>query len=219
MVEAAGVEPEISVENAQLTDSGKASFSWNTMISKSSVQITYKDSPELQNFQTSPALAQHAEVLFYIYTSITCRKVSRAIIVGAGLSEVPMPATNELVWTLGIVFFLGASLIRLAKKPFHGQMPSFVGKLALDSGRISSQDHKPAGWKLAYRDEVSSAVFGTVHGLVATVEKFLRRFIRMTLRHSDTDCDLCSVRQASEVRNFCTEPLSDLFRLHRSGIP
>ena len=74
MVEAAGVEPEISVENDQLTDSGNASFSWNTMISKSSVQITYKDSPKLQNFQTSPALAQQAEVLFYIYTSITCRK-------------------------------------------------------------------------------------------------------------------------------------------------
>ena len=41
----------------------------------------------------------------------TRRKVSRAIIVGAGLSEVPMPATSELVWTLGIVFFVGASLI------------------------------------------------------------------------------------------------------------
>jgi hypothetical protein len=74
LVEAAGVEPDIIVENAQLTDSGNASFSWNTMIPKSSVQITYKDSPELQNFQTSPALAQHAEVLFHIYTSITYRK-------------------------------------------------------------------------------------------------------------------------------------------------
>jgi len=74
LVEAAGVEPDISVENTQLTDSGNASFSWNTMISKSSVQITYKDFPELQNFQTSPALAQHAEVFFYIYTSLTSRK-------------------------------------------------------------------------------------------------------------------------------------------------
>lgn len=72
-MEAAGVEPEISVENTQLTDSENASIAENATISKSSVQITYKDFPELQNFQASPALAQHAEVLFNIYTSIGCR--------------------------------------------------------------------------------------------------------------------------------------------------
>ena len=74
MVEAAGVEPDISVENTQLTDSGNTSNSSNATIAKSSVQITYKDLPELQNFQAPPTLAQHAEVLFYIYTSIMCRQ-------------------------------------------------------------------------------------------------------------------------------------------------
>ncbi|MGA2051050.1 MAG: hypothetical protein ABSG96_25440 [Terracidiphilus sp.] len=74
LVEAAGVEPDISVENTQLTDSGNTSNSSNATIAKSSVQITYKDLPELQNFQAPPTLAQHAEVLFYIYTSIMCRQ-------------------------------------------------------------------------------------------------------------------------------------------------
>lgn len=74
MVGAAGVEPDIGVENTQLTDSENASNSSNATIAKSSVQITYKDFPELQNFQASPALAQHAEVLFYIYTSAVCRQ-------------------------------------------------------------------------------------------------------------------------------------------------
>ena len=76
MVEAAGVEPAISVENTQLTDSENASNSSNATIAKSSVQITYKDFPELQNFQASPTLAQHAEVLFYIYTSGTATNAS-----------------------------------------------------------------------------------------------------------------------------------------------
>ena len=74
MVEAAGVEPGTSVENAQLTDSENASNSSNASIAKSSVQITYKDLPELQDFQASPALAQHAKVLFTIYTLSMCRK-------------------------------------------------------------------------------------------------------------------------------------------------
>ena len=73
MVEAAGVEPAISVENTQLTDSENASIAENATISISSVQITYKDFPELQNFQASTALAQHAEVLFNVYTSIMGR--------------------------------------------------------------------------------------------------------------------------------------------------
>ena len=42
LVEAAGVEPDISVENTQLTDSGNASFAGNAMISKSTVQTLYK---------------------------------------------------------------------------------------------------------------------------------------------------------------------------------
>ncbi len=54
MVEAAGVEPEISTENAQLADCEIASNSRNATIAKASVQITYKDFPELQDFQASP---------------------------------------------------------------------------------------------------------------------------------------------------------------------
>jgi hypothetical protein len=68
-----GVESDISVENTQLADSGNAGFTENATIPKSSVQITYKDFPELQNFQAHPALAQHAEVLFYICSSTVCR--------------------------------------------------------------------------------------------------------------------------------------------------
>ena len=69
-MEAARFEPAISIENAQLADSENASNSSNATIARSPVQITYKDFPKLQNFQTSPALTQHAEVLFNIYTSI-----------------------------------------------------------------------------------------------------------------------------------------------------
>jgi hypothetical protein len=52
LVEAAGVEPDISVENTQLTDSGNASFAGNAMISKSTVQTLYKlflEFPERQS--------------------------------------------------------------------------------------------------------------------------------------------------------------------------
>jgi hypothetical protein len=52
VVEAAGVEPDISVENTQLTDSGNASFAGNAMISKSTVQTLYKlflEFPERQS--------------------------------------------------------------------------------------------------------------------------------------------------------------------------
>jgi hypothetical protein len=51
MVEAAGVEPDISVENTQLTDSENASNAENATISKSAVQSPYKvcqEFPELQ---------------------------------------------------------------------------------------------------------------------------------------------------------------------------
>jgi len=43
LVEAAGVEPDISVENTQLTDSENARNSSNATIARSSVQIAYKD--------------------------------------------------------------------------------------------------------------------------------------------------------------------------------
>jgi C-terminal processing protease CtpA/Prc len=52
LVEAAGVEPDISVENTQLTDSGNTSFAGNAMISKSAVQTLYKlfqEFPERQS--------------------------------------------------------------------------------------------------------------------------------------------------------------------------
>ena len=51
LVEAAGVEPAICVENTQLTDSENASIAENAAISKSAVQSLYKDClkfPELQ---------------------------------------------------------------------------------------------------------------------------------------------------------------------------
>jgi hypothetical protein len=50
-VAAVGVEPDISVENTQLTDSENASIAENAMISKSAVQRLYKvclEFPELQ---------------------------------------------------------------------------------------------------------------------------------------------------------------------------
>jgi len=74
MVEAAGVEPAISIENTLLTDSENASIAKNATTSKSSVQITYKNFSELQNFQVSPTFAQHAEVLSNIYTLIACSR-------------------------------------------------------------------------------------------------------------------------------------------------
>ena len=46
MVEAAGVEPDISVENTQLTDSENASIAENATISKSAVQRLNKDCQE-----------------------------------------------------------------------------------------------------------------------------------------------------------------------------
>jgi len=62
-VEAAGVEPDIGVENAQLIDSGNARIGMNTKIAKSTVRSLYGDFPEfLQlpklHLQTSPTLAK-----------------------------------------------------------------------------------------------------------------------------------------------------------------
>jgi hypothetical protein len=68
MVEAAGVEPAISVENTQLTDSENTSNAENATISKSTVQSLYSLFPELLelpklHLQTTPTLAKaHSEV-------------------------------------------------------------------------------------------------------------------------------------------------------------
>jgi hypothetical protein len=53
LVEAAGVEPDISVENTQLTDSENASIAENATISKSAVRSLYKDCPEFPELQPS----------------------------------------------------------------------------------------------------------------------------------------------------------------------
>jgi len=43
MVEAAGVEPDIGIDDAQLTDSKNACIGANAMISRSTGQSLYKD--------------------------------------------------------------------------------------------------------------------------------------------------------------------------------
>jgi C-terminal processing protease CtpA/Prc len=53
LVEAAGVEPDISVENAQLTDSRNDSFAGNAMISKSTVRSLYSDCQQFPEPQPS----------------------------------------------------------------------------------------------------------------------------------------------------------------------
>ena len=63
MVEAAGVEPDISVENTQLTDSGYASFAGNAMISKSTVQSLYSDCQQFPEPQPSDLLLQMRDTL------------------------------------------------------------------------------------------------------------------------------------------------------------
>jgi hypothetical protein len=70
MVEAAGVEPEFSVENTQLTDSQYARNAQNDMISKSTVQMLYKHLPEFPELQPSgyQSEKEHSEVLFNLYT-------------------------------------------------------------------------------------------------------------------------------------------------------
>jgi hypothetical protein len=52
-VEAAGVEPDIGVENAQLIDSGNARIGMNTKIAKSTVRSLYGDFPELPELPNS----------------------------------------------------------------------------------------------------------------------------------------------------------------------
>jgi hypothetical protein len=63
VVEAAGVEPDISVENTQLTDSGYASFSGNAMISKSTVQSLYSGCQKFPEPQPSDLLLQMRDTL------------------------------------------------------------------------------------------------------------------------------------------------------------
>ena len=68
MVEAAGVEPNISVENAQLIDSENARIGMISRIAKSTVRSLYSLFPELPelpklHLQTSPTIAKdHSEV-------------------------------------------------------------------------------------------------------------------------------------------------------------
>jgi len=56
VVEAAGVEPDISIENTQLTDSGYASFAGNAMISKSTVQSLYSHCTVIASNSQNPNL-------------------------------------------------------------------------------------------------------------------------------------------------------------------
>jgi hypothetical protein len=53
MVEAAGVESNISIANTQLIDSENACISQNATIAKSSVQTTYKDLSKFPELHTS----------------------------------------------------------------------------------------------------------------------------------------------------------------------
>src|ERR1700691_5425389 len=53
MVEAAGVEPAICVENTQLTDSENARIAENATISKSAVRSLYKDCLKFAKLQPS----------------------------------------------------------------------------------------------------------------------------------------------------------------------
>jgi hypothetical protein len=63
MVEAAGVEPDISVGNTQLTDSGYASFAGNATNSKSTVQSLYSDCQQFPEPQPSDLLQQMRDTL------------------------------------------------------------------------------------------------------------------------------------------------------------
>jgi len=69
MVEAAGVEPDISVENSQLIDSGNARIGRISTIAKSTVRSLYSLFPEFPelpklHIQTAPTLAkEHSELL------------------------------------------------------------------------------------------------------------------------------------------------------------
>ena len=64
MVEAAGVEPDIGIENAQLIDSGNARIGMNTKIAKSTVRSLYGHFPECLQLPNStigrPFLAKRA---------------------------------------------------------------------------------------------------------------------------------------------------------------
>ena len=63
MVEAAGVEPDISVENTQLTDSRNASFAGNAVISKSTIRSLYSDCQQFPEPQPSDLLLQMRDTL------------------------------------------------------------------------------------------------------------------------------------------------------------
>ncbi len=63
LAERVGVEPDISVENTQLTDSGYASFAGNAMISKSTVRSLYSDCQQFPEPQPSDLLLQMRDTL------------------------------------------------------------------------------------------------------------------------------------------------------------
>jgi hypothetical protein len=63
LVEAAGVEPVISIENTQLTDSENASNSSNATIAKSTVQSLYSDCQEFPELQLSDCPASCTSTL------------------------------------------------------------------------------------------------------------------------------------------------------------
>ena len=70
MLEAAGVEPAISVENTQPTDSENARIAEYVMIPKSAVRSLYKDCLEFPELQSSdfPRLVQvHSEALLQYF--------------------------------------------------------------------------------------------------------------------------------------------------------
>ena len=69
-MEAAGVEPEISVENTQLTDSVNTGFAGNATISKSTVRSLYSDCQESLELQPADQLLQMRGTLKYSATFI-----------------------------------------------------------------------------------------------------------------------------------------------------
>ena len=68
LVEAAGVEPAICVENTQLTDSENASNAENATISKSAVQSLYKFCQEFPELQPSDFPAPRMSTLKRLYS-------------------------------------------------------------------------------------------------------------------------------------------------------
>jgi len=74
LVEAAGVEPDISIENTQLTDSENARIGTISKIAKTTVRSLYSLFPEFPerpklHLQTSLFSKEHSEVLSQYFTA------------------------------------------------------------------------------------------------------------------------------------------------------